>query len=187
MKKLTLIVLSAFTLSACTHTAEVKVTLNETNGLTTWTSSGDGFSVEFIQVVPDFIRAIYGKHDFPKKEIEDIASYCVYGSVIKNTSDKVLTYRVSDWRYVQDGKTYPVKTKTQWLNQWQQSGVVFSWTLLPDEGEFYEGDWQQGFTTVKLERESFFDFIYTWQLDGVEHTSTIRNMQCPPYEVKPRS
>jgi len=95
----TLLLLLPLTASA----AEQKVHRNDTNGLYTWTSDGDGFSVELIQVVPDFIRAIYSKHDFPKDEIEEIAGYCVYGSVIKNTSDKLLQYDVSDWRYEADG------------------------------------------------------------------------------------
>lgn len=163
--------------------AEQTLHLNEDNGLYTWTSVGDGFSVELIQVVPDFIRAIYGKHAFPKAEIEDIATYCVYGSVIKNTSDKVLTYDVSNWRYEFEGKSHPVKTKTQWLRQWRDAGVVFSWTLLPDEGEFYEGDWQQGFTTIKLPRGSRFDLTYTWSLDGKKYSDRITGLECPPAEV----
>lgn len=163
--------------------AEQTVHKNETNGLYTWTSAGDGFSVELIQVVPDFIRAIYSKHNFPHDQIEEIASYCVYGSVIKNTSDKVLAYNVSDWKYEHKGKSYPVKTKTRWLDQWHKAGVVFSWTLLPDEGEFYEGDWQQGFTTIKLPRGSRFDLVYTWTLDDISHSDRITNIECSPEEV----
>jgi hypothetical protein len=157
---------------------------NPQNGLLTYSASTHGFSIELIQVIPDFIRAIYGKHDFPKQEIEQIANYCVYGSVIKNTTDKTLTYKVADWHYVLDGKTYPVKTKSQWLAQWRKAGVVFSWTLLPDVGEFYEGDWQQGFTTIKAPRNSHFDLIYRWQLDGIEYSNTLENMQCPPVEIE---
>lgn len=158
--------------------------LNEQNGLYTWTSEGDGFSVELIQVVPDFIRAIYGKHEFPKKEIEEIAGYCVYGSVIKNTSDKVLTYDVSDWHYEYRGRSYPIKTKSEWLEQWRKAGVLFSWTLLPDAGEFYVGDWQQGFTTIELPREATFDLVYTWTLDGREYSDRITDMECSPADVK---
>lgn len=169
--------------SGSAYAAQQTVHRSETNGLYTWTSIAEGFSIELIQVVPDFIRAIYSKHDFPREEIEEIAGYCVYGSIIRNTSDKTLRYSVSDWRVVHDGTEHTIKTKTQWLAKWRKAGVVFSWTLLPDEGTFYEGDWQQGFTTVKLPRDSEFDLVYRWSLDGVEYTDRIEDVVCSPEEV----
>lgn len=161
--------------------AETRVHKNEISGLLTWTADDEGFKIELIQLLPDFIRAIYAKHNFPKQEVERAASYCVFGTIIKNTSDQHLSYRVLDWRYLtKDGKQHPVKTKTQWLQEWRKAGIIFSWTLLPDTGEFAVGDWQQGFTTVKLPRETEFDLIYKWQLDGVPHTGVLENIRCAP-------
>lgn len=161
--------------------AETSIHKNEISGLLTWTVSDEGFQIELIQLLPDFIRAIYAKHNFPKEEVERAASYCVFGTILKNTSDKHLSYRVLDWRYrTKDGIQHPVKTKTQWLEEWRKAGILFSWTLLPDVGEFSVGDWQQGFTTIKLPRETEFDFIYKWQLDGVTHTGILENMKCAP-------
>jgi hypothetical protein len=100
-----------------------------------------------------------------------------------------MSYRVKDWRYRAkaddgtSGKALPVKTKTQWLEEWRKAGVTFSWTLLPDAGEFAVGDWQQGFTTVKLPREAEFDLIYRWQLDGVEHEGVLEGLKCAPEEL----
>jgi hypothetical protein len=163
---------------------QVSIHKNEQSGLLTWTVQDTGFSIEFIQLLPDFIRAIYAKHGFPDAEIERAASYCVFGTILKNTSDKVMTYRVKDWRYrTADGKEWPVKTKTQWLNEWKKAGIKFSWTLLPDQGEFDVGDWQQGFTTIKLPRNSTFDLIYRWQLDGKPYQGVLENMQCPPASI----
>ncbi len=160
---------------------EVSIHKNEISGLLTWTAADEGFKIELIQLLPDFIRAIYAKHNFPKQEVERAASYCIFGTIIKNTSDQHLSYRVSDWRYrTEDGKQHPVKTKTQWLEEWRKAGITFSWTLLPDTGEFAVGDWQQGFTTVKLPRETTFDLIYKWQLDGVAHTGILENLRCAP-------
>jgi hypothetical protein len=168
------------------HATEVTIHKNELSGLLTWTANDDGFKVEFIQLLPDFIRAIYAKHNFPPEEVERAAAYCVFGSIIKNTSDKLLSYRVDTWRYrikssgAVASKEFPVKTKTQWLEEWKKAGINFSWTLLPDSGEFEVGDWQQGFTTIKLPRESEFDLIYKWKLDGVAHSGIIKNMKCAP-------
>lgn len=179
-KSVLLIVLSvSFVVEAAA--AETSVHKNEISGLLTWTADDEGFKVELIQLLPDFIRAIYAKHNFPKQEVERAASYCVFGTIIKNTSDQHLSYRVLDWRYLtKDGKQHPVKTKTQWLQEWRKAGITFSWTLLPDTGEFAVGDWQQGFTTVKLPRETEFDLIYKWQLDGVPHTGVLENIKCAP-------
>ena len=163
---------------------EVFVRRNEQSGLYTWKVEDTGFSMELIQLIPDFVRAVYGKQNFPREEIERIAGYCVFGTILKNTSDRHMSYRVSDWRYRDSsGSLHPVKTKTQWLEEWKKSGIVFSWTLLPDIGEFAEGDWQQGFTTIKLPREAQFDLIYKWQLDGKPYTGVIKNMRCAPEQL----
>ena len=161
--------------------AEVTIHKIETSGLLTWAAKDDGFNIELIQLNPDFVRAVYGKRDFPADEVERIASYCVFGSIIQNTSQQQLSYRVADWRYVdKSGKYYPVKTKAQWLEEWRKAGITFAWTLLPESGNFGIGDWQQGFTTIKIDRNENFDFIYTWKLDGVKHQGTIENMSCAP-------
>lgn len=176
--------------SSYVNATEIKTHKNEISGLITWTASDDGFQIELIQLLPDFIRAIYAKHNFPSAEIERAASYCVFGTILKNTSEQHMSYRVSDWRYrvkAADGsygEALPVKTKSQWLKEWKKSGITFSWTLLPDAGEFSVGDWQQGFTTIKLPRETEFDLIYKWQLDGVKHSGVLNNMRCPPESLE---
>lgn len=160
---------------------KVSIHKNEVSGLLTWTSEGDGFSLELIQLIPDFVRAIYSKHDFPASEVERIAGYCVFGSIIKNTSQQLLSYRVADWRYREkNGTEHPVKTKSQWIEEWRKAGVTFSWTLLPDSGDFEIGDWQQGFTTIKLPRNTRFDLIYNWHLDGVKYEATLKDLRCAP-------
>lgn len=171
----------SFALPSGVNAATTSVYENPQNGLLTWNSKSEGFSVEFIQLLPDFVRAVFGKQHFPKEEIERIAKYCVFGSIVKNISQQRLSYRVADWYYtVKGGKKHPVKTKTQWLEEWRAAGIGFSWVLLPDSHDLEVGDWQQGFTTVKLPREAQFDFTYIWKLDGVEHTTTIKDMRCPP-------
>ena len=160
---------------------KVSVHKNEQSGLLTWTSVGEGFDLELIQLLPDFVRAIYSKHGFPDNEVERIAGYCLFGSIIKNTSQQPLSYRVADWRYREkNGREHPVKTKTEWLEEWRKAGITFSWTLLPDSGDFEVGDWQQGFTTIALPRNTEFDLIYSWQLDGVKHETTLPGLRCAP-------
>ncbi len=174
--------LIAITICLTQHAhATLTISKNEQTGLLAWTSEGEGFSVELIQLLPDFVRAIYASHDFPPEEVERIASYCVFGSVIKNTSKKTLSYRVADWYYTdKSGVKHHVKTKSQWLEEWRKAGITFSWTLLPDTGDFEVGDWQQGFTTIKLPRNAVFDLTYTWALDGKHHSETFKAISCAP-------
>ncbi|NOQ68576.1 MAG: hypothetical protein GQ573_00465, partial [Gammaproteobacteria bacterium] len=173
-------------INTAVEAANVTIHKNEISGLLSWTTDDEGFSLELIQLIPDFIRAIYAKHNFPEEEVERVASYCIFGTILKNTSSQHLSYRVSNWRYqTKDGKggygeELPVKTKTQWLDEWTKAGIIFSWTLLPDVGEFAVGDWQQGFTTINLPRESEFDLIYKWELDGVAQTGVLKNLKCAP-------
>ncbi|MDH3342772.1 MAG: hypothetical protein OEM07_03525 [Gammaproteobacteria bacterium] len=178
-------IFASLCLSGIVNAGNSSVHKNEQSGLLTFTSEDDGFSIELIQLLPDFVHAVYAKHDFPQAEIDRINSYCVFGSIIKNTSQQQLAYRVSDWSYIDaQGKKYPVKTKTQWLQEWQKAGIKFSWTLLPDQGVFEVGDWQQGFTTIKLPKESHFDLIYRWTLDGVAHSGTFKDLSCAPEDIK---
>lgn len=181
----TVFFISTYCLGTQVNAADVSIHKNKLSGLLTWTSEDDGFSIELIQLLPDFVRAVYAKHDIPRAEIERIASYCVFGSILKNTSEQRLTYKVKDWTYTDSqGQKHPVKTKSQWLDEWKKAGITFSWTLLPDDVVFDIGDWQQGFTTIKLPRESQFDLTYTWALDGVAHNGTLKNLTCAPDNIE---
>ena len=164
--------------------ADITTQQNEDSGLYSWVAESEGFSIELIQLLPDFVRAIYMAHDFPAAEVDDIASYCVFGTVIKNTSAAPLEYDVADWYYTDsNGKDHKIKTKSEWLEQWRKAGVTFSWTLLPDKGTFYEGDWQQGFTTIKLPRKSKFSLTYKWSINGTEHSDIFEGLSCAPEQL----
>jgi len=164
--------------------ANISAQKNEDSGLYSWVAESEGFSIELIQLLPDFIRAIYMSHEFPDAEVDEIAGYCVFGTIIKNTSEQQLDYDVATWYYTdKHGNNRPVKTKTQWLEQWRKAGVTFSWTLLPDKGTFYQGDWQQGFTTIKLPRESEFSLTYKWSINGIEHTDIFEGLRCAPEQL----
>jgi len=166
----------------CTSaSARTQVTIDKIpgSGLNSWSAVDDGFSIKLIQLLPDFVRAVYAKHGLPAEQYNEIGDYCVFGTIIKNTSGKTLDYDVSTWRTIDaKGTEGVIKTKSQWAEQWKKAGVNFSWTLLPGEGTFYPGDWQQGFTTVKLPHGSSFDLIFKWKIDGVEHIGKIHQLRC---------
>lgn len=174
------VLMLVFSVASSASNDNLTVHKNKDSGLLTWASDENGFSIELIQLLPDFVRAIYAKHDFPDDELERIANYCVFGTIIKNTSKQVMSYKVSNWKYVANNKTYDVKTKTQWLDEWRKVGIIFSWTLLPDSGVFEVGDWQQGFTTIELPRNTKFDLTIEWDIDGQQYNNTLEGIICPP-------
>ncbi|QMU61308.1 MAG: hypothetical protein GKR92_06195 [Gammaproteobacteria bacterium] len=138
-----------------------------------------------MQLLPDYIRAIYGSHGFPSEAIENIASYCAFGTIVRNTSETSLSYRVKDW-YAEtaDGVKHTFKTKTQWLDEWKIMNIRYSWTMLPSEQTFNIGDWSQGFTTIKLPHEEPFDLIYSWNLDGEKIMGKIKSLRCAPISLQ---
>ena len=164
--------------------AAVETFSDETSGLLSWKAQHPGFSLQFIQLLPDYVRAVYGARGLPKEVVDLMASYCMFGTIIKNESDKPLAYRVADWRYITaDGQAHPVKTKTQWLEDWQDMGVAFRWSLLPDDQQFAPGDWSQGFTTLPLARGTVFKLKYQWTQQEETHEGIFEELRCAPAEA----
>jgi len=163
---------------------EVELERNPESGLFTWKVQQPGFSLQFIQLLPDYIRAIYSARGLPRNLVETMAGYCVFGTIIKNESDGPLSYRVADWRYVTaDGQAHPIKTKTQWVNEWRDQGVSFRWSILPDDQRFAPGDWSQGFTTIPLPPDSVFNLNYSWTNQGETHHGTFEKLRCAPAQA----
>ena len=181
--RLFIMALCPFCMSACTKTPTSQtISKDENTGLLVWTSIAEGINLELVQMLPNFVRARYSSQNFPNKEIEDIASYCVFGTIMKNTSQHTLSYKVSNWYTVTHGesKKKTIKSKSNWLKQWQSANVNFHWTLFPDEGKFAIGDWQQGFTTIKIPRDKQFDLFYQWKINDKLFENWITDISCSP-------
>jgi len=181
-------VLPALLLSILGHiphsVAEVETFTDEASGLLSWKAQHPGFSLQLIQLLPDYVRAVYSGRGLPTEVVELMAGYCMFGTIIKNESGGPLAYRVADWRYITaDGESHSIKTKTQWLADWQDMGVAFRWSLLPDDQQFAPGDWSQGFTTLPLAPDTVFKLKYSWTLQGKTHEGIFEDLRCAPAEA----
>lgn len=157
---------------------------NPTSGLSRWHTEGQEFSLELIQLIPDFVRAVFDSKGLPPAIIDSVSSYCVFGTIVRNRADVPLSYDIADWRYVTvDGVEHVGKLKSEWVSEWREMGVAFRWTLLPEAETFQVGDWGQGFTTVKLPHGTPFDLHYSWTRDGRIHHATIEGLHCAPSEL----
>lgn len=165
--------------SCATTAATVETHTNPDTGLSSWKATHPDFSLELIQVLPDYIRATYATRGLPKAEAERIASWCVFGTIVRNTSDTPLSWRLADWQYRSaEGERGRPKLKSEWLAEWREAGIPFKWTLLTDEQTFQVGDWSQGFTTYDLQHGETFDLTWSWTREGKTSTSTIEGVRC---------
>jgi hypothetical protein len=158
--------------------------INPDTGLSSWKAEGDALDFEFIQVLPDYVRAVYSSRGLPKAVVDKVSSYCVFGTILRNQTDKPLSYRVADWRYITpDGVRHPVRTKSEWVSEWRDMGIAFRWSMLPDDQTFAVGDWGQGFTTIALQPGSPFALEYSWTQDNKTETRLIKEVRCAPAEA----
>jgi hypothetical protein len=172
------IVLFVLTLSQ-SWAAGITILQDPNSGLYSWKVIDRGFSLELVQLPPDFIRAVYASRELPPAMIEEVASYCAFGTIARNETKSPVSYRVADWRAVTpDGKRHRLRTKTEWLKHWQKMGVDFSFSILPDAMTFDEGDWAQGFTTIRIPHGTHFDLIYTWRQHGKTFSGKLSNLVC---------
>jgi hypothetical protein len=152
--------------------------------LSSWKSEGDALDFELLQVLPDYVRAVYTSRGLPKTVVDKVSSYCVFGTILRNTTDSPLSYRVADWRYITpDGVRHPIRTKSEWVSEWRDMGVAFRWSMLPDDQTFAVGDWGQGFTTIALQPDSRFALQYSWSQDNKTETRMIEEVRCAPAEM----
>jgi len=159
----------------------VTIKTDPDTGTKSWKFTADGLDIELIQVPPDFVRASYSARGLPPSVSEAVATRCVFGTIVRNVSDRPLSYRVADWRYMKaDGVELPIKTKSEWLEEWHGMGVRFSWSILADDPTFAVGDWIQGFTTMAEPHGSRLSLKVVWSIEGRRYEKTIPDLQCAP-------
>ena len=161
--------------------AEMEHRVNPETGLSSWKAQHEGFSLELIQVLPDYVRAVYASRGLPQEAIERLAAYCVFGTILRNESDDRLAWRLADWRYIgEDGREQRLKPKSAWLKEWRELGVAFRWTLLADDQIYEVGDWGQGFITLRLNPGEVFDLHYSWSQHEKTYRGAIERARCAP-------
>ena len=162
----------------------IKEHVDPETGLSSWKSGADALEFELLQVLPDYVRAVYAARGLPKAVVDKVSGYCVFGTIIHNRTDRPLSYRVADWRYITpDGVSHRIRTKSEWVSEWRDMGIAFRWSMLPDDQTFEVGDWGQGFTTIALEPGSRFTLEYSWTQDSKIETRTIKGVRCAPAEA----
>lgn len=166
--------------SAASWAADTIVSEDPETKLKSWKKSENGFSLELIQLLPEFVQATYASRDLPPAIFDSLRGYCVFGTVARNETAQPMSYRVAEWRYITaDGKRHRLRTKSQWIAVWKKLGADFSYSILPDDITFEEGDWAQGFTTPRIAPGTRFNLVYVWRQHGKTFTGKLENLSCP--------
>jgi hypothetical protein len=163
---------------------EVQPYRDPDTGLMSWRVQQPGFSLQLVQILPDYVAAVYGSRGLPPELIQRIRGQCVFGTILTNDSDGTLSYRVAEWRAVTpDGLSHPFRAKSAWVKEWAEMGVGFRWSMLADEQSFAPGDWMQGFTTVNLAPGTEFDLVFSVYLEGKRHDGSMAGVRCAPAQA----
>lgn len=177
IRKLAVLLLLPLAASA----GEFREERDPSTGLYSWLYTENGFSLQLIQLLPEYVRALYSSRGLPQGVVDSIADYCVFGTVIKNDTPNKLSYKTADWRYfTADNKPQKLRTKTEWIKEWRRLGSNYQWSILPDDQTFEPGDWSQGFTTVKLKPGSAFDLNVHWSIGHEKHQYRLKDLRCAP-------
>ncbi len=142
-------------------------------------ASHDGFNIRLAAITPDRIRAFFTGRGFPQEMVNTIASYCVISTRIENAGTKPFSYDLKKWRYeTGDGTLHKLKIKDDWIKEWREQGIKFSFSQLAANPTFLPGDWIASMTTYKIPHGSSFNLHYQWNIDGKDMTGIIRGVEC---------
>lgn len=144
--------------------------------------------VRFVQRLPDQSRAYFAGRGFEQKDVELIASHCIFQSVFKNVASvanpHVIEYDLSKWIVQYNGNKIQLKRREEWQSVWEirktpmAQKIAFEWSLLPTQQRYQPADFNWGMMVLPLPHGAVFDLQVAWQVDGKPLQATIKNMQC---------
>lgn len=153
-----------------------------------WELRDESMSLRLVQRLPDQTRGFFTARGFSPEHAERIAQSCVFQTVFKNESRGPtaadIEYDLRRWAVSSDGKTHGLKTREDWITEWQQAGVTlpaqlaFEWSLYPTRQVYRSGDYNWGMSIFNLKPGAAFDLTVVWTQHGKEQRETIRGMRC---------
>jgi len=173
--------------------ATITTGIDEQAQLPYWQVAGEGVSMRLVQRLPDQTRGYFQARGFKVEDSERIAQACIFQTVFKNISadtsrPEVVRYNLRDWVIHVDGRSQGLKTREDWLPEWETRGVspaariAFEWSLLPTRQVYQPQDYNWGMSAFNLPPGTRFDLDVVWSLGKQTFRQRIRNIQCAPDE-----
>lgn len=169
---------------------DVKHSTNPGNGLQGWHFSDGDIEIELVQRLPDQTRALFMQHAFSSEVIEELATSCMFQTIVRNTgtsdSGQPVSVDLTAWRVQHAGNTGPIKLKEPWMASWPEEAadpaarLVFRWGMFPTRQQFHPGDYNWGLTAFGIPPGSVFDLEVSWQEGGSPRSGKIAGIVCTP-------
>ena len=193
LKKLALV--SVFLFSPVVLFAMVTSSINDSTSLKTWKLMQNGFELQLVQRLPDQTRGFFQGRGFTKQQANDIATQCVFQTIVKNTAlDKTsapIEISLKEWRVKVNGMSKHIKLKEDWAKQWsliqnksdrvkKSAQIAFRWATFPSEQTFDPGgDYNWGMISFALKPGQVFDLHVFWHVGEQINDEWITSLECP--------
>jgi hypothetical protein len=177
-------------LTAASIQAEVLRSANEENGLEKWHFIAGDIEIELVQRLPDQTRALFMKHEFSREVIEELATSCMFQTIIRNSGRsgeaRPVSIDLTRWRMQHAGKVTGIVLKEPLLASWTDADaapaakLVIRWGMFPTQQEYLPGDYNWGLTAYGIPPGSVFDLDVSWEEGGRLHSGKIEGVICAP-------
>ena len=177
-------------LAAVSIQAEVLRSANEDNGLEKWHFIAGDIEIELVQRLPDQTRALFMKHEFSREVIEELATSCMFQTIIRNSGRsgeaRPVSIDLTRWRMQHAGKVTGIVLKEPLLASWTDADaapaakLVIRWGMFPTQQEYLPGDYNWGLTAYGIPPGSVFDLDVSWEEGGRLHSGKIVGVICAP-------
>jgi len=189
-KMIIVMLLMLGSITAAPVQAEVLRSVNEDNGLEKWHFIAGDIEIELVQRLPDQTRALFMKHEFSREVIEELATSCMFQTIIRNSGrsgeGKPVSIDLTRWRMQHAGKVTGIVLKEPLLESWTDADaapaakLVIRWGMFPTQQEYLPGDYNWGLTAYGIPPGSVFDLDVSWQEGGQFHSGKIGGVTCAP-------
>ncbi len=178
-----------------------EVLVDKTTGLKTWQFIQSGLELQLVQRLPDQTRGFFQGRGFTKQQADEIATQCVFQTIVKNTglqkTGEPISISLKTWRISltnparKHNLVQGIKLKEDWAEEWlaiqdkekqvkQSARIAFKWATFPSEQTFEPGgDYNWGMISFGLPPGTTFDLLIVWQVGRQSHERWIKNIQCP--------
>jgi len=164
--------------------------VNEENGLETWHFIDGDLEIELVQRLPDQTRAMLMNHEFSPEVIEELATSCMFQTIIRNSgrsgTQQSVSIDLTAWRMRHKGQETGIQLKETWLAAWSSEDaspsarLVVRWGMFPTQQEYFPGDYNWGLTAYGIPPGSVYDLEVRWKEGDKDRTGNINGILCPP-------
>ncbi|MDH3280043.1 MAG: hypothetical protein OEQ18_02800 [Gammaproteobacteria bacterium] len=157
--------------------------------LRTWQYAAHGVFLELTQRLPDQTRGFFEARGFEPKVADEIASYCFFQSIVKNTappSEGDVEFDLGEWRAIHRGGRHRMRVREYWDRLWSErevseaARIAFKWSLFPTRQTYASGEYNWGMTVFALRPSAVLDLEFSSTRRGRRSVHRLTGIECAP-------